>query len=66
MRIDNTGGLPSARGNQIMSKVQNKEEVIRKRKLIAAKLLKKVLNSKLRGHMESVRVNSIAYMMHRQ
>ena len=30
------------------------------------KLLKKVVNSKLRGHMDTMRMNSIAYFMHRQ
>ena len=49
-----------------MSRQATKEELNKRKKEIAIKLLKKTINSKLRSHIDTMRMNSIGYFMHRQ
>ena len=51
---------------ELKSKMHHRDEVNNRKKTLALKLLKKLVNSKLRGHLNTVRMNSIAYFMHRQ
>lgn len=52
--------------NKNYQKQRTKEETNKRKKEIAIKLLKKLINSKLRGHMDTIKMNSIAFFMHRQ